>query len=234
MRLPGESTEQFVLIMPFVPQSRQNLVAWMAAKADPGSYGQLLAFSFPEGRNILGPEQVFSQINQDPTFSAQRSLLGSGGSSVIFGDFLAIPIGNSFLYVQPVYVRSNQENAIPELKRVLVVNGGVVGVAENFGTALTAAVEGVQPPGGGGEPTGGQTVSELLAQALDHFQAADQALRDGNLALYQSELDQAQALVQQANDLAGKQGGGTTSPPASPSATASATASPSATTSPAG
>jgi uncharacterized membrane protein (UPF0182 family) len=223
MRLPGETTEQFVLIMPFVPQQRQNLVAWMAAKADPGSYGQLVAYSFPEGRNILGPEQVFSQINQDPTFSQQRSLLSTGGSSVIFGDFLAIPIGNSFLYVQPVYVRSNQENAIPELKRVLVVNGGVVGVGENFQTALTAAVEGSQPPEGGGG--GGATVSDLLAQALDHFQAADQALKDGNLALYQSELAQAQALVQQANDLAAAPQEGGPSPTAS--ASASATASPS-------
>jgi uncharacterized membrane protein (UPF0182 family) len=221
MRLPGESTEQFVLIMPFVPQQRQNLVAWMAAKADPGSYGQLVAYSFPEGRNILGPEQVFSQINQDPTFSQQRSLLSTGGSSVIFGDFLAIPIGNSFLYVQPVYVRANQENAIPELKRVLVVNGGVVGVGENFQTALTAAVEGSQPsegPGGGG----GATVSDLLTQALDHFQAADQALKDQNLALYQSELAQAQALVQQANDLAASQQGGGASPTATPTASASA------------
>jgi uncharacterized membrane protein (UPF0182 family) len=225
MRLPGESTEQFVLIMPFVPQQRQNLVAWMAAKADPGSYGQLVAFSFPEGRNILGPEQVFSQINQDPTFSQQRSLLSTGGSSVIFGDFLAIPIGNSFLYVQPVYVRSNQENAIPELKRVLVVNGGVVGVGENFQTALTAAVEGSQTPEGPGG--GGTTVSDLLAQALDHFQAADQALQDQNLALYQSELKQAQALVQQANDLAAQQQGGGTSPTATPTASATASASPS-------
>jgi hypothetical protein len=222
MRLPGESTEQFVLIMPFVPQQRQNLVAWMAAKADPGSYGQLVAYSFPEGRNILGPEQVFSQINQDPTFSQQRSLLSTGGSSVIFGDFLAIPIGNSFLYVQPVYVRSNQENAIPELKRVLVVNGGIVGVGADFQTALTAAVEGSQPPENGGG--GGQTVSELLAQALDHFQAADQALKDGNLALYQSELTQAQDLVKQANDLVAQQGT-PTSPTATP--TASATPSPS-------
>jgi uncharacterized membrane protein (UPF0182 family) len=224
MRLPGESTEQFVLIMPFVPQQRQNLVAWMAAKADPGSYGQLVAYSFPEGRNILGPEQVFSQINQDPTFSQQRSLLSTGGSSVIFGDFLAIPIGNSFLYVQPVYVRSNQENAIPELKRVLVVNGGVVGVGEDFQTALTAAVEGSQPSEGPGG--GGATVSDLLTQALQHFQAADQALKDQNLALYQSELAQAQALVQEANDLAASQQAGGASPTATP--TAPATPSPSA------
>ena len=234
MRLPGEEDAQFVLITPFVPQGRQNLVAWMAAKSDPGSYGELVAYSFPEGRNILGPDQVFSQINQDPTFSQQRSLLGSGGSSVIFGDFLAIPVGNSFLYVQPVYVRSNQENAIPELKRVLVVNGGVVGVGENFPIALTAAVEGVQAPGeppGEGQP-GGQTVSQLLAEALDHFAAADAALTAGDLALYQDELAQAQALVQQANELSA--GGAGAEPGASPTASASLSSSPSPSPSPSG
>jgi uncharacterized protein len=148
---------------------------------------------------------------------------------VIFGDFLAIPVGNSFLYVQPVYVRSNQTNAIPELKRVLVVNGGVVGLGENFETALTAAVEGVQPPDGGGGVPGGQTVAQLLAEALDHFTAADAALRAGDLARYQDELAQAKALVQEANDLAAAQGGGTgagVAPSVSPSP--SSTASPSA------
>ncbi|MEP6477260.1 MAG: UPF0182 family protein [Actinomycetota bacterium] len=219
MTLPGETTEQFVLVTPFVPQGRQNLVGWMAAKADPGAYGDMVAYSFPEGRNILGPDQVFSQINQDPTFSQQRSLLGTGGSGVIFGDFLAIPVGNSFLYVQPVYVRSNQTNAIPELKRVLVVNGGVVGVSDTFDGALSAAVSGVQPTGGGGEQPGGQTVAELLAQALDHFAAADAALKASDLATYQDELAQAQALVRQANELAaaGASGSGAApTPSASP------------------
>jgi uncharacterized protein len=216
MTLPGETSEEFVLVTPFVPQSRQNLVAWMAAKADPGVYGDLVAFSFPEGRNILGPSQVFSQINQDPTFSQQRSLLGSGGSRVIFGDFLAIPVGNSFLYVQPVYVRSNQVDAIPELKRVLVVNGGVVGVSDTFEGALSAAVTGVQPTDGGEEP-GAQTVAQLLAEALDHFAAADAALKAGNLATYQDELAQAQALVKQANDLAASAAGaGTVTPTPAP------------------
>ena len=230
MTLPGETEAQFVLVMPFVPQGRQNLVGYMAAKSDPGSYGELVAYSFPEGRNVLGPDQVFSQINQDPTFSQQRSLLGTGGSRVLFGDFLAIPLGNSFLYVQPVYVRSNQTNAIPELKRVLVVNGGVVGIGEDFQTALTAAVEGIQPPDqeGPGSGPGGQTVAELLAEALDHFAAADRALKAGDLAEYQSELSQAQSLVQQANALAAAQDGNPDESGASPSAPASASASPSA------
>jgi uncharacterized membrane protein (UPF0182 family) len=225
MTLPGETSEQFVLVMPFVPQSRQNLVAWMAAKADPDVYGDLVAYSFPEGRNILGPSQVFSQINQDPTFSQQRSLLGTGGSRVIFGDFLAIPVGNSFLYVQPVYVRSNQTDAIPELKRVLVVNGGVVGVSDTFEGALSAAVTGVQPTGGGEQP-GGKTVAQLLAEALDHFAAADAALKAGDLATYQDELAQAQALVKQANDLAAAAAGSGTGATVTPTVTPTATPSP--------
>ena len=91
----------------------QNMVAWMAASSDPANYGELTVFRFPEGRNIEGPSQVMSRINQDPTFSAQRTLLGQGGSTVQFGDFLVIPIDESFLYVVPVYVRAVQEAAFP-------------------------------------------------------------------------------------------------------------------------
>jgi uncharacterized membrane protein (UPF0182 family) len=225
MTLPGEEAEQFVLVLPFVPQGRQNLVGLMAAKSDPAVYGDLVAYSFPEGRNVLGPDQVFSQINQDPTFSQQRSLLSTGGSQVIFGDFLAIPVGNSFLYVQPVYVRSNQTNAIPELKRVLVVNGGTVGVSDTFEGALSAAVSGVQPSGGQ-QPGQGQTVAQLLAEALDHFAAADAALKAGDLATYQSELEQAQALVREANDLAAAGTGSGSGIQPTPTGTVSPTPSP--------
>jgi uncharacterized membrane protein (UPF0182 family) len=223
MTLPGEEEERFVLVLPFVPQGRQNLVGLMAAKCDPDVYGDLVAYSFPEGRNVLGPDQVFSEINQDPTFSQQRSLLSTGGSQVIFGDFLAIPVGNSFLYVQPVYVRSNQTNAIPELKRVLVVNGGTVGVSDTFEGSLSAAVSGVQPTGGE-QPSQGQTVAQLLTEALDHFAAADAALKAGDLATYQTELEQAQALVRQANDLAAVGSGGGLQP--TPTGTVSPTPSP--------
>jgi uncharacterized membrane protein (UPF0182 family) len=231
MKLPGEADEQFVLMIPFVPQGRQNMVGWMAAKSDPGSYGDVVAYEFPQGEPIDGPSLAFSRMNQDPTFSSQRSLLAQQGSDVLFGDFLVIPINDSFLYVQPVYVRSVGENAIPELKRVLVLNGQApgVGLADTLPDALDAAVGG---GGGAGEtpppPTGTveQQIQELLTQALDHFQAADDALKAGNLALYQTELSQAQALVQQANDLAEKAAGPDTGTGTSPSVTPSVSPSP--------
>ena len=96
LRLPGEQDEGFVLVIPFTPQGRQNLVSWMVARSDPGpDYGQIVAYQFPSGQNVDGPEQVFSRINQDPRFSSERTLLGQGGSQVEFGDFLVIPVGNS-------------------------------------------------------------------------------------------------------------------------------------------
>ncbi|HEV8563357.1 MAG TPA: UPF0182 family protein [Actinomycetota bacterium] len=230
MRVPGEEEEQFVLIIPFVPQGRQNMVGWMAAKSDPGSYGEVVAYEFPQGVPIDGPSLAFSRMNQDRTFSSERSLLAQQGSDVLFGDFLVIPINDSFLYVQPVYVRSVGANAIPELKRVLVLNGQAsgVGLADTLADALGAAVGG-EPDGPTEPPTGTveQQIQELLTQALDHFSAANEALKDGNLALYQSELSQAQALVQQANDLAEQAAGGGTGTGTSPSPTVSPTASPS-------
>jgi uncharacterized protein len=129
------------------------------------------------------------------------------------------------LYVQPVYVRSNQENSIPELKRVIVVNGSTVGVGTSLSEALAASTNGQPSTGGGGGPTPGGTIDEqvaaLLDQSLQHFAAADAALTAGDLGTYQTELAAAQALVQQANDLAAQQAAagssGTPTPSASPS-----------------
>jgi uncharacterized membrane protein (UPF0182 family) len=207
MRAPGEDTEQFQLVLPFVPEGRQNMVAWLAASSDPAAYGRLLSLDLPASENVPGPSIVFSRINQDQQFSAERTLLGQGGSAVLFGDLLVIPIENSFLYVQPVYVKANQSAAPPELKRVVVVNGDSVAVGDTLEEALAGAVEGeVAGPGGGGGPDGGidRTVAELLAEAADHFEAADAALAEGDLATYQAELEAAEALVLEALGLSGE------------------------------
>jgi len=221
MRLPGEADERFVLILPFTPQGRQNMVAWMAANCDPGTdYGKILSYEFTAGTSVVdGPAQVFSRINQDARFSQERTLLGQGGSQVLFGDFLVIPIDTGLLYVEPVYVRSKQTSAIPELKRVVVVNGGKVGVGYDLQTAITDSLSGqVGPPGGGGGPPGGtveQQIAALLQQAADHFAAAQTALKAGDLATYQIEVNAAQAAVDEASRLA-KQAGASPAPRTSP------------------
>jgi uncharacterized membrane protein (UPF0182 family) len=229
MKLPGETNETFHLVLPFVPEGRQNMVAWMAADSDPSEYGRLVSFRFPTDRNIDGPSQILSRINANQEFSSQRTLLSTAGSTVSFGDFLVVPIDDSFLYVQPVYVRASSENSIPELKFVMVVNGsgGSISLGSNLSQAIQKAggEAGGGGGGGGGQPGGGsvdQRIQNLLAQALDHFANAQDALTAGNLALYQSELALAQNLVEQANELASQ-----TSPSPSPSPSVSPSASPS-------
>ena len=203
LRLPGEAKERFHLMIPFEPENRLNLVGWMAANSDPDGYGELVAFTLPAGRDVDGPSLVFSRINSDQAFSSARTLLGSGGSEVQFGDLLTIPIEDSILYVLPMYVRARQESAVPELKLVMVVNGTSVAVANNLPDAIedaTGAVSGEEPePPGDGGGTVDEQIEELLAEAVQHFAAAEQALRAGDLATYQSEQEQAQALVEQAS-----------------------------------
>ena len=220
------------------------MVAWMAARSDPEGYGDLISYEFPSTRNIEGPTQIFARMNAEPRFSAQRSLLSQAGSQVQFGDFLVIPVDDSILYVQPVYVRAAQANSIPELKFVLVGNGTRIGFGPTLEEALTDSFVGqvIDEPGDGEQPTGSaqQRLAQVIAEAVQHFQAADQALQDGDLATYQSEIEAAQRLVEQADELAArlrKQGAdvlapsdelSTPTPAPSSSATASPTPSPTA------
>jgi uncharacterized protein len=187
---------------------------------------------------------VFQRINQDPTFSSQRTLLSSAGSSTAFGDLLVIPVGKGLLYVEPFYViASQQQQPIPELKRVLVVNGGKVGLGTTLPEAIADAVSGAQPPptgggGGGGGGAGGtvsQQIAGLLQAAERHFQAANDALKAGDLATYQAEIEAAQRAIAKANQLASAGGSGSTAGgPATPSPTASPLASGSPSASPSG
>jgi len=204
----------------------QNMVAWMAASSDQPNYGDVTVFRFPEGRTIEGPTQVFARINQDARFSSERTLLSQAGSEVLFGDFLVIPIDNSFLYVEPVYVQAAQ-TPIPQLHNVIIVNGsgGAVTIAGNLQDALRAAVTGQVPTGGGGGGGGGtvpQRIQALLAQAQQHFDAAQAALVSGNLGTYQSEIKAAQAAVDEAARLAGTTPTPSGTPTPTPSASASA------------
>jgi uncharacterized protein len=158
-------------------------------------------------------------MNQDEAFSRERTLLGQTGSQILFGDFLVIPVEDTFLYVQPVYVRAQQQASLPELKFVLAVNGSgqEVSIGSTLDEALDAAIgeggEEPQEPTEPGEPTDPtdpteptgsveQQIEQLLAEALIHFVRADEALQAGDLATYQQEIERAEALVAQAEALA--------------------------------
>jgi uncharacterized protein len=204
MRLPGEQKEEFMLMLPFAPFSqsssgtrRTNMTAWLAARSDPADYGEMRSFVFPRQENIPGPEQIQARINQDPSVSQQITLWNQSNSLVTYGNILVIPIENSLLYVQPLYLEAST-SALPELKRVVVVSGDVVKMGETLDDALDAVFG-----KGAGAPVEGPGVvtpgSPLIAQALQHLQNANAALRNGDLATYQKEVNAAQAALQQAN-----------------------------------
>jgi uncharacterized membrane protein (UPF0182 family) len=221
MRVPGESQEEFALILPMVPARRANTIAWIAARSDGPHYGDLIAFRFPTDTLVFGPSQIESRIDQDPQISAQFSLWNQSGSQVIRGNLLMIPVGRGNLYVEPIYLQA-QSSQLPELKRVVVVNGNNIAMeptldrslAVVFGrappTAPTTAETGGQPatpaPGPTATPQPTATprpvstpgsLGDLARQAQDAFDRAQTALRNGDLATYQQEVNRAQDLVRQ-------------------------------------
>jgi hypothetical protein len=137
MKLPTEKAEEFILLLPFTPVSRNNLIAWIAGRSDGSEYGKLLLYLFPKQRLVYGPEQIEALINQDPVISEQISLWNRQGSKAIQGNLLVIPIEQSLLYVEPLYLEA-ERNSLPTLIRVIAAYQNRIVMAENLDLALKA------------------------------------------------------------------------------------------------
>ncbi len=137
MELPGEDSSEFVLLRPFTPAQRNNLIAWLAARSDGEQYGRQLLYQFPKQELVFGPEQIEARINQDPEISQRISLWDTQGSSANQGNLLVIPIENSLLYVEPLYLEAEQ-NRLPTLVRVIVAYKNRIAMAESLDQALQA------------------------------------------------------------------------------------------------
>ncbi len=135
MKLPTAESEEFVLLHPFTPTKRTNLIAWLAGRLDGNEYGKLLLYQFPKQRLVFGPEQIEARINQDPAISQQISLWNRQGSKAIQGNLLVIPIEQSLLYVEPLYLEAAQ-NSLPTLVRVIVAYENQIAMAETLEQAL--------------------------------------------------------------------------------------------------
>jgi hypothetical protein len=207
MKLPGDNSLSFLLMQPFTPRDRPNMVSFMVAKSGPlEEYGRIIDFALPADSQIDGPGQVGNFINQDPIISAEFTLLGQGGSEVIQGNMLVIPIEESLLYVQPVYISADDEGSaggIPEFKRVVVSFDGQIEMRDTLDEAL-GAIFGTAAGGDGGgstQPLTGtfdEQVAELLQRAADAFAEADQALRRGDIVTWTEKIDEAQQAVEEA------------------------------------
>ncbi len=143
MKLPEQESEEFILLLPFTPESRNNLIAWLAARSDGENYGKLLLYQFPKQRLIYGPEQIEALLNQDPEISQQISLWNRQGSRAVQGNLLVIPIEQSLLYVEPIYLEADR-NSLPTLVRVVVAYENRIVMKETLSEALREVFE-VEP-----------------------------------------------------------------------------------------
>jgi hypothetical protein len=198
MRLPQETQEEFILMLPFTPGRKDNLSAWMVARSDGDHYGQLVVYRFPKQKLIYGPRQIVARINQDAEISRQISLWDQHGSQVMQGTLLVIPIEEALLYVRPLYLRA-ESGKIPELKRVIVAYENKIAMEETLEASIERIFQGelpaesaVQPPPVPGAPVAEARAalpeSSLIQQARESYDRAVQAQRQGDWARYGEEL----------------------------------------------
>ncbi|KKU48366.1 MAG: hypothetical protein A3G52_01015 [Candidatus Taylorbacteria bacterium RIFCSPLOWO2_12_FULL_43_20] len=192
MKLPGEQKEEYVLMLPFTPRAKDNLSAWMVARNDGESYGKLLVYRFPKDKLVFGPKQIIGRINQDSEISQQISLWSQGGSQVIQGPLLVIPIEESLLYVRPLYLKA-EAGKIPELKRVVVAYENKIAMEETLEEGLSkifgigAAGKSQQgaatkTPSSNGPPA--KDVEERIQRAASAYEEALRAQREGDWTRY--------------------------------------------------
>lgn len=193
MKLPGEKTEEFILMLPFTPRGKDNLSAWMVSRNDDKQYGKLVVYRFPKDKLVFGPKQIISRISQDAQISQQISLWDQGGSEVIQGSLLVIPIEESLLYVRPLYLKAST-GKIPELKRVIVAYGNKIAMEETLEAGLTkifGTAKGQTKPSGeipAQAVPADMTKEGLLQQASQAYEAAISAQRGGDWGRYGEEI----------------------------------------------
>ncbi|MBI2874090.1 MAG: UPF0182 family protein [Firmicutes bacterium] len=154
MRIPGEELEEFILMLPFTPAAKDNMVTWLAARSDGEQYGKLILFKFGKDKIVYGPSQIEARIDQDTEISQRLTLWSQAGSRAIRGNLMVIPIGETILYVEPLYLQA-EAGGLPELRRIIAVHGARVFMALSLEEALAGVIGPAgDPPAGGDDPLG--------------------------------------------------------------------------------
>ena len=209
MRIPGEEEAEFVLIQPMVPEGRANMIAWVAARMDPGVYGERVAYQFPTGTTTQGPGQIEGRIGADDAISEQFTLWSNAGSTVVRGNLLVLPIGDDgLLYVEPIFLQADGA-PFPEFVRVIMADQRRVAFAETVEDGLRQLLGEAEPPppeapepsepgespdpspspGTPGEPLPSD-VADLVSEAQRLYDEAQSALDAGDLGTYQARIDE--------------------------------------------
>ena len=166
------------------------MIAWLAARSDPPNYGRLIVYNFPKQKLVYGPRQIEARIDQDPVISQQLTLWNQRGSTVIRGSLLAIPIDQSLIYIQPLYLAASEQGALPELRRVIVAYGNTIAMEPTLEQSLARIFGGRPEPttvAAGAAPGPPATASALdveVRRAWDAWTRSQEALRRGDWATY--------------------------------------------------
>ena len=197
MRLPGETKAEYILMLPMVPSGRDNMISWLAARCDGHDYGHLFEYAFSKDRLFYGPYQIQARINQNPEISRQLSLWNQMGSKVLFGNLIVIPIQDSLLYVEPLYIRA-ENGQLPELQRVIASYSDRVVMGETLDSTLQALFTGGPAPAApvvvkaetppGTPPASLQAPPGSMKAASQHYNRALDALKAGDWTAFGTEM----------------------------------------------
>lgn len=224
MKLPDRDKEEFMLMLPFTPNGKTNMISWMSGICDGEDYGKLLLYQMPKQKLVYGPLQIEQRVDQDTIIAPQLALLSQQGATVLRGNMYTIPIGDSLLYVEPVYVTAtNVDAALPEVKKVIVACGDEIvmkdslaeALNELFGTKLSAPTASAPESGSTATPPTPPAAdlpddikamdqSQLIAKANDLFENAQSAQKDGDWSKYGEYMEELQKVLQRLEELSTK------------------------------
>jgi uncharacterized membrane protein (UPF0182 family) len=223
MQLPGEQqNNEFVIILPFTPANRNNMIGWMAGRSDGEHYGKLLAYNFPESRLVDGPLQIEARIDQDPQLSGQFTLWNTQGSRVVRGHLLVIPIGRSLIFVEPIYLQA-ERSPMPELRLVVLATQERLAFGKTFDEAMTnlfgEAARGTTEPSGAvaqpspspgqprpaASPIVAESLQQLINRAIQEFDDYQRLTAQGKLAEAGQKLEQHKRTLEEIKRASGRQ-----------------------------
>ncbi|MCQ2551602.1 MAG: UPF0182 family protein [Clostridia bacterium] len=199
-KLPGESSAEFVSSVAYTPENKKNMTALFVARSDGDNYGKLVLYQFPKSKTVYGPEQVEAMIDQNTEISKEFSLWNSNGSKYSRGNLFIIPIEDSILYVEPVYLEATN-SSIPEVKRVIVAFGDKIAYESTLGDALaelfgsSSVTENSNPAPG--QQTQGMSQKQLINKVVEAYNNAQSAQKNGNWASYGKYLQEMENYLNQ-------------------------------------
>ena len=177
MKMDDADKEEFVLMMPYTPKKRQNMISWMGVRNDGDNYGEMFVYKYPKQKNVYGPQQIENRINQDSSISKELNLWSQGGSEVIRGNLLVIPIEDTVLYVEPIYIESSNESSLPEVKQVVMAYGEHIVMEESFDKSLDKIMELINPDNEA-------SPDEEDAEGIEPAEKSEESTKQGSLKAF--------------------------------------------------